>query len=102
MVKERQAHVQAEIVGDKLTASFYGKEDDLAYCFERSMIRIIDNHPEMRRKLHRAERRAMRATMPEWVAYWLDGWPLSVAGAALIFGVVYAFSAFVHWIGGVI
>ena len=99
MIKERQAHVRAEIIGRKLNASFYGTEEDVAHCFERSAVILIERHPTLRRKLRRAMCRAMWQTLPDWIHYLLDDWPLTVVGAGILGLAIYGLSWVCHWMG---
>ena len=96
MEKARQAHLRAEILDNQISADYYGKESDLVLMIERMAADMVDNRPTLRRKIRKA---VLRATRLDWVEYLLDGWPFTLAGAAVLFGLVYAFSAFCHWIG---
>lgn len=96
MDKARQAHIRAEIVDNQISADYHGMPDDLVTMIERMAADMVDNRPTLRRKIRRA---VLRATRRDWVEYLLDGWPFTLAGAAVLFGLVYAFSAFCHWMG---
>ena len=98
-VKARQAMIQLEMVDSETMSDYYGSVRDLSDLLEKSFTDLINDNPGMRRTIRRATSNAMRNTLPDFVRYWLDGWPLTVAGAAALYGLVYVASVFAHWLG---
>ena len=96
MEKARQAHLRAEILDNQISADYYGKESELVLMIERMAADMVDNRPTLRRKIRKA---VLRATRLDWVEYLLDGWPFTLAGAAILFGIVYGFAALMHALG---
>ena len=56
-------------------------------------------NPHMRRPLFRSMRRVWKDTLPEVFAYWLDGWPLTLAGVVVLFVLLELFAAIMKALG---
>ena len=97
--KARQAKICLEMVDSKAKSEYYGSVREISDLLEDSFTELIHDDHAMRRVIRVASRNAMRNTMPELVRYWLDGWPLTVAGAAILFGIVYGFAALMRALG---
>ena len=97
--KARQAKICVELVDSKVHSEYHGSVRDLSDMLEASFSELISDDPDMRRAIRYATRNAMRNTLPDFVRYWLDGWPMTVAGAAALYGLVYVASVFAHWLG---
>ena len=97
--KARQAKICLEMVDSKAKSEYYGSVREISDLLEDSFTELIHDDHAMRRVIRVASRNAMRNTMPELVRYWLDGWPLTVAGAAALYGVIYGLSVVCHWLG---
>ena len=97
--KARQAKICVELVDSKTNSEYYGSVREISGLLEDSFTDLITSDPAMRRAIRYATRNAMRNTLPDFVRYWLDGWPLTVAGAAALYGLVYVASVFAHWLG---
>ena len=54
---------------------------------------------QLRRPVVKALRRVQIGTLPEILRYWLEGWPFTVIGAAILFGIVYGFAALMQAVG---
>lgn len=101
MVKTRQAHIRAEVIGNEMSADYHGKENDLAEMVERMTVDMVENRPAMRRKLRRAMRSAMWQTAPDWLHYLCDGWQLTLVGVGILTLVVYGLCWVMHGVVGV-
>ena len=100
MVKERQAHIRYDLIGNDGGGMYYGDDDKaVAECYERITGELLVEYPRIRRRLKRAMRRALYRTLPEWVHYLLDDWAVSVCGAAALALGIYALSWVCQWIG---
>ena len=97
--KARQAKICMELVDSKTNSEYYGSVREISGLLEDSFTELITSDPKMRRAIRYATRNAMRNTLPDFVRYWLDGWPLTVAGAAALYGVIYGLSVVCHWLG---
>ena len=99
MQKERQASIRITLVGDEVQSEWHGTVLDLATILCQSIVELIHKNPGIRRKMKKAMRLVWRKTRPEWINYWLDGWPLTLIGAAILFGIVYGFGWLLHLVG---
>lgn len=99
MQKERQASIRITLVGDDVTSEWHGTVLDLTNILYQRMVELIRKNPGVRRQMKKAMRRAWRETRPEWINYWLDGWPLTLIGAGVIAAAIYGVSCLCHLLG---
>lgn len=99
MQKERQASIRITLVGDEVTSEWHGTVLDLTTILYQSIVDLIHKNPGIRRKMKTAMRRVWRETRQEWLRYWIDAWPLTLIGAGLIAGGVWAAGQVLHWLG---
>ena len=99
MQKERQASIRITLTGDEVRSEWRGTALELSTILYQSTAELIRKNPGVRRQMKKAMRRAWRETRPEWINYWLDGWPLTLLGAGLIAGGIYGASWVCHLIG---
>lgn len=59
---------------------------------------VLEN-PKLRRPVTKALRRVWFDTMPEILRYWLEGWPFTLVGMAVLFGIMYGFAALMRALG---
>ena len=98
--KSRQALIRIERIDDQVRWSFNSEDGgEFANILAVGLVDMIDANPKMRRVLKRAMRRVWYATLPDWIAYWIDGWPFTLIGVAVLTAVVYGFGCLMHWIG---
>lgn len=102
MRDERQALLQFELRGNEAEATVRGNSKVVEDILAEGLVKLIRKEPQLRRTVNRAMRRVWRETRHELISYWLDGWPFTLLGAGILFGIVYGFSAFMHWIGGAV
>ena len=75
------------------------KADEIADMLSYALTDVILENPHLRRPVVKALRRVQIGTLPEILRYWLEGWPFTVIGAAILFGIVYGFAALMHALG---
>lgn len=83
----------------KIEKWIHGDPNDIERILTESMTALIAEQPNMRRVLRRAVHRVRVNTMPDFVRYWLDGWPLTLIGVGLIYLVLYGLGFVLHWLG---
>lgn len=83
----------------KVSHWFHGKPRELGDLLVDPVTKLIKEQPDVRRELRRAVRRVRVNTMPDFVRYWLDGWPLTLIGVGLIYLVLYGLGFVLHWLG---
>lgn len=77
----------------------HGKPDEVADLLGETLTNAIIQDPQLRRPLIRSMRRIRFKTMPEVLRYWLEGWPFTVVGSAVLFGILYGFAALMKALG---
>ena len=77
----------------------HGKPDEIADLLGETLTNAIIQDPQLRRPLIRSMWRVRKNTLPEILRYWLEGWPFTVIGAAVLFGIMYGFAALMHALG---
>lgn len=92
------AIIKIELDGDAVRTELRGDADKLCSMLAKSLERLIHEEPMMRRKLRKHARALWRNTRSDILDYWLDGWPWTVAGIAVMCGLLYIFSAFMRWL----
>ena len=95
-----RAIIKIELDGEEVRTELRGDADKLCSMLAQSLERLIHEEPLMRRKLRKYARVLWRNTRSEIIDYWLDGWPWTVLGVAVMFGLAYIFAAIMRWIGG--
>lgn len=99
---KEHAIIKIELEGKEIRSELRGDADKLCNMLAQSLERLIHKEPMMRRKLRKYARALWRNTRSDILDYWLDGWPWTVAGIAVMFGLAYIFAAFMRWIGGLL
>lgn len=102
MEKPLLAAFRIEWDGERVNPTAHGREADLEDMLVEGMTEMIEQRPMMRRVLRRAMRRVWVNTRHELLSYWLDGWPITLAGCGILFVLMYGGAALLHWIGGAI
>ena len=97
-----RAIIKIELDGEEIRTELRGDADKLCSMLAQSLERLIHEEPMMRRKLHKYARALWRNTRSDSLNYWLDGWPWTVLGVAVMFGLAYIFAAIMRWIGGLL
>lgn len=77
----------------------HGKPDEIADLLGETLTNAIIRDPFLRRPMLRSFWRVWKMTMPEILRYWLEGWPFTLAGMAVLFGVMYGFAALMKALG---
>lgn len=77
----------------------HGKPDEVADLLGETLTNAIIQDPQLRRPVVKALRRVQIGTLPEILRYWLEGWPFTVIGMAVLFGIMYGFAALMKALG---
>ena len=77
----------------------HGEPDEIADMLSYALTDVILENPQLRRPVVKAFRRVQIGTLPEILRYWLEGWPFTVIGAAVLFGIMYGFAALMRALG---
>lgn len=77
----------------------HGETEEIAELLEVALTDAILENPQLRRPVVKAFRRVQIKTMPVILQYWLEGWPFTVVGASVLFGLVYGFAALMKALG---
>ena len=77
----------------------HGKPEEVADLLGETLTNAIIQEPQLRRPVVKAFRRVQIKTMPVILQYWLEGWPFTVVGAAVLFGIMYGFAALMKALG---
>lgn len=77
----------------------HGDTEEIAELLQVALTDAILENPQLRRPLIRSMRRIRFKTMPEILRYWLEGWPFTVVGSAVLFGIMYGFAAIMKALG---
>lgn len=77
----------------------HGDPDEVADLLGETLTNAIIQDPQLRRPLIRSMRRVRFKTMHEILRYWLEGWPFTVVGMAVLFGIMYGFAALMKALG---
>lgn len=77
----------------------HGETEELAELLQVALTDAILENPQLRRPMVKAFQRVQIKTMPEILRYWLEGWPFTVVGASVLFGIVYGFAALMKALG---
>lgn len=59
---------------------------------------LFDN-PDKHRAARKFIRRVFRDFCPDWISYWLEGWPLRCVGIGVWFAALYGFAAMMKALG---
>lgn len=77
----------------------HGETEEIAELLQVALTDAILENPQLRRPVLKAMRGVRFRTMHEILRYWLEGWPFTVVGAAVLFGVLYGFAALMQAVG---
>jgi len=77
----------------------HGDTEEIAELLQVALTDAILENPQLRRPVVKAFQRVQIKTMPEILRYWLEGWPFTVVGAAVLFGIMYGFAALMKALG---
>lgn len=56
----------------------------------------LNDNPDKHRAARKFYKRVFRDFCPDWIAYWIDGWPVLLVGVCVIFAALYGFAALMH------
>ena len=77
----------------------HGKPDEVADLLGETLTNAIIQDPQLRRPVVKAMRSVRFRTMHEILRYWLEGWPFTLVGMAVLFGIMYGFAALMKALG---
>lgn len=77
----------------------HGAPDEIADMLQYALTDAVLKNPKLRRPVTKALRRVWFDTMPEILRYWLEGWPFTLVGMAVLFGIMYGFAALMLALG---
>jgi hypothetical protein len=77
----------------------HGEPDEIADMLQYALTDAVLENPQLRRPVTKALRRVWFDTLPEVLRYWLEGWPFTLVGMAVLFGIVYGFAALMRALG---
>lgn len=77
----------------------HGDTEEIAELLQVALTDAILENPQLRRPVVKAFRRVQIKTMPVILQYWLEGWPFTLVGMAVLFGIMYVFAALMKALG---
>lgn len=96
---EKPTEIKILLNGKKVESTYCGKLGDLCNMLEQSLSELIEQEHLTRKPLRHAMHRVWLKTLPGVVAYWLDGWPLTILGAGAIAAIIYGLGWLLHLVG---
>lgn len=96
---EKPTEINILLNGKMVESRFHGKLGDLCNMLEQSLTELIECEPLSRKLIRHAMHRVWLQTLPGVVAYWLDGWPLTILGAGAIAAIIYGLGWLLHLVG---